>query len=46
MTTEAPKLQTVDCRLARIEDWLIKLSMRLDRMEQELSRLGATKGNS
>jgi hypothetical protein len=36
-----PKLRTPDDRLARIEDLLIKLSMRLDRIEQALSKLNA-----
>jgi hypothetical protein len=39
MTSPEPRLQTSDDRLSRIEGLLIKVSMRLDRMEQALSRL-------
>jgi hypothetical protein len=39
MTTEPPRLQTVDDRLARIEDFLIKLSTSMDRVEQHLSAI-------
>jgi hypothetical protein len=42
MTTEPSRLQTSDDRLARIEDLLIKLSTRLDRMEQHLSTIRAS----
>ncbi|HEY7747259.1 MAG TPA: hypothetical protein VH933_01095 [Aestuariivirgaceae bacterium] len=38
-TTEAPRLQTVDDRLARIEDLLVRASMRLDNIEHHLSNL-------
>jgi hypothetical protein len=41
MAAPEPRLQTVDDRLARIEGLLIQLSMKLDRMEQVLSRLSA-----
>jgi hypothetical protein len=41
MTTEPPRLQTVDDRRARIEDFLIKLSTGLDRVEQHLSAIRA-----
>jgi hypothetical protein len=34
-----PRLQTLDDRLARIEGLLIQLSMKVDRMEQALSKL-------
>jgi hypothetical protein len=38
---ESPRLQTVDDRLARIEDLLVKLGTRLDRIEQHLSSISA-----
>jgi hypothetical protein len=41
---EAPKLQTVDDRLARIEDLLVKVAMRLDRIEQQLSKITVNSG--
>ena len=39
--TEAPRLQTFDDRLARIESLLVGLATRLDRIEQSLSSIGA-----
>jgi hypothetical protein len=41
MTTEAPRLQTLDDRLARIEDFLIKLSTSMNRVEPQLSAIRA-----
>jgi hypothetical protein len=41
MTTKPVRCQTVDDRLALIEDLLIKISMRLDRVEQDLSVIQA-----
>jgi hypothetical protein len=37
-----PKLLTTDSRLARIEDLLIRISMRLDKVETSLSNLSPT----
>ena len=41
MTKENPVLSTRDGRLARIEDFLIKVNTKLDRIEQAQSRLAA-----
>ncbi len=41
--TEAPKLQTHDDRLARIETLLVGITQRLDRIEQGISSLQADK---
>jgi hypothetical protein len=43
MAPPPPLLHTVDDRLARIEDLLVKVAMRLDRMEQILSRISLVK---
>jgi hypothetical protein len=42
MLTESPKLLTVDDRLARIEDMLIRVSMRLDKVEHHFSVVRAS----
>lgn len=39
MTRETPQLYTVDDRLARIEDLLVKLSTKLDGVERNVSAL-------
>lgn len=35
MVTEAPKPSTIDDRLARIEDMLVKLSTKIDRIDTQ-----------